>query len=462
MNMIAEYSGGEIYGDMSAEHAFSYVCTDSRESDHETLFVATRGERVDGHDYIASAIERGCRCILCEYIPDNARDRGAVFAVVKNSVDAFADVAKGYRLGKTLPSVAITGSYGKTTTKELTAAILSRKYKNYSTQGNFNSVIGMPMSLMEAGAECESAVFEMGMSGFGEIRSMTNCARPKVAIVANVGTSHLEYLKTRENIARAKLEIAEGLSFGGYLLLNGDEPLLRMSQEDIAAREYEILYVGLDNVSNCHAYAENIRVTDSGTHFDLCYGGKRVKDLKINLVGRHFALNASFASVAALLLGAGEQEIRDGLALYHPDGIRSRIEKKGDITLISDCYNAAPESMRAAIDTLASLDIKGKRVAVLGDMRELGDDSDRLHAELGGYLADKVDVLITLGESGRMIAESAVGTGMISNVSSFVDIDNIEHAVEKIRAVLTDGDAILFKASRSLRFERLISEIFTE
>jgi UDP-N-acetylmuramoyl-tripeptide--D-alanyl-D-alanine ligase len=203
-------------------------------------------------------------------------------------------------------------------------------------------------------------------------------------------------------------------------------------------------------------------VTDGGTHFDLCFGGKRVKDLKINLVGRHFALNASFASVAALLLGAGEQEIRDGLALYSPEGIRSRIEKKGDITLISDCYNAAPESMRAAIDTLASLDIKGKRIAVLGDMRELGDDSDRLHAELGGYLADKVDVLITLGESGRMIAESAIGTGMISNVSSFVDIDNIEPAVEKIRVVLTDGDAILFKASRSLRFERLISEIFTE
>jgi UDP-N-acetylmuramoyl-tripeptide--D-alanyl-D-alanine ligase len=347
MNMIAEYSGGEIYGDMSAEHAFSYVCTDSRETDCDTLFVATRGERVDGHDYIASAIERGCRCILCEYIPDNARDKGAVFAVVKNSVDAFADVAKGYRSGKTLPSVAITGSYGKTTTKELTAAILSRKYKNYSTQGNFNSVIGMPMSLMAAEREKEVAVFEMGMSGFGEIRRMTKAANPTIAMITNIGSSHLEYLGTRENIAKAKLEIGEGIIDGGFLLLNGDEPLL----DDHYCERYETVYV-----SN-GSHFSNVRVDKDGTHFDLFTVSGAMFDLCVPLIGEHFAYNAAFAAFAAFLLGVDEQDIRDGLASYVPGKMRMNIYEKDGVTVLADCYNAAPESMRAALDTLSTIEV---------------------------------------------------------------------------------------------------------
>lgn len=461
MNIIAEYSGGKLFSLEGGGEGFSYICTDSREADGESMFIATRGERVDGHDYIASAIKQGCRNILCERIP--AGVEGASFVVVENSIDAFANVARGYRAKKPLPSVAITGSYGKTTTKELTASILDQKFKNYYTHGNFNSVIGMPMSLMEAEDECECAVFEMGMSGFGEIRSMTNCARPKVAIVATVGTSHLEYLKTRENIARAKLEIAEGLSSGGYLLLNGDEPLLRLTNEEIAKRDYGIIYVGLNSTEGCHAYAKNIRVDETGTLFDLHFGESVIEDLKINLVGRHFALNASLAAIASSLMGADDGDIRRGLALYHPEGIRSRIENREGVTLLSDCYNAAPESMRAAIDTLASLPVVGKRIAVLGDMRELGEDSYAMHASVGRYLSDKVDILITLGESGKIIAESAKASGMSEeSVNAYVDIENVDAAVERIKSVLSRGDGILFKASRSLKLERLISAVFAE
>ena len=463
MNMIAEYSKGRFYGRADRCESFSFVCTDSREADSETMFVATRGERVDGHDYISSAIERGCRCILCERIPDSVDKGAADFVVVDNSIDAFADVARGYRSERELPSVAITGSYGKTTTKNLTASILGVRFNNYCTQGNFNSVIGMPMSLMEAGAESERAVFEMGMSALGEIRSMTLCARPRVAVVANVGTSHLEYLKTRENIAKAKLEIAEGLCEGGYLLLNGDEPLLRFSDSDMAARSYKILYVGIGCSEKYQAYADNIRVDESGTEFDLNYDGKKLCDLRINLVGRHFALNASFAAVSSMLLGADEADVRRGLALYRPDGIRSRIERRGEVTLISDCYNAAPESMRGAIETLRDISVSGKRIAVLGDMRELGDHSDDLHFELGRYISDKVDLLFTLGESGYLISKGATSAGMKEEcVSSQTDIEDVSPIVEKIRSCLDRGDAILFKASRSLKLERLISAIFNE
>ena len=224
---VARYCGGDLY-DFTADgnSSFEYVCTDSREADENTMFVATRGERVDGHDYISRAIELGCRCILCEYVPTDTSGKKVAFVVVENSIDAFADCAKGYREGSPLPSVAITGSVGKTTTKELCAAIFKRACKVFYTEGNFNSVIGMPMSLMSAEGDCQAAVFEMGMSGFGEISKMTKAATPVVAMVTNIGSSHLEYLRTRENIAKAKCEITNYLDENGVLIAH-DEALIK-------------------------------------------------------------------------------------------------------------------------------------------------------------------------------------------------------------------------------------------
>ena len=299
MANIAEYCHGELYdftGALGCE--FTHVCTDSREADENTMFVATRGERVDGHDYIIKAIEQGCRCVLCEYVPTNISGKKVAYVVVENSIDAFADCAKGYRSGKYMPVVAITGSVGKTTTKELCAAILRRRFKTYCTEGNFNSVIGMPMSLMAAGEECEVAVFEMGMSGFGEIRRMSLAANPTIAMITNIGSSHLEYLGTRENIARAKLEIGEGIIDGGFLLLNADEPLL-----DHYSDRYNTIY--MDNVSN-------VRVENDGTHFDFRTVEGMIFDLRVPLIGEHFAINAGFACLAAYFMGVPEKDIREG------------------------------------------------------------------------------------------------------------------------------------------------------
>ena len=460
MESVARFCSGELYnytGDSNI--SVSYVCTDSREADEETMFVATRGERVDGHDYILSALDRGCRCVLCEYVPTRIAGRKVAFVTVDNSIDAFALTARGYRKKQRLKTVALTGSVGKTTTKELVASILSRETNLYATAGNFNSVIGMPMSLMEAPADRDTAVFEMGMSGFGEIRSMSRTASPDIAMVINIGSSHLEYLKTRENIARAKLEIAEGLRDGGTLILNGDEPLLRRS---FKGKKYSVIYLGIDNKDKCDAYADNIKVSETGTEFDLTFDGMTYEKIKIKLVGRQFVYNASFAALSALLLGCSEGAIREGLETYTPGGIRQNIYEKNGKTVIADCYNAAPESMRAALDTLTAIETRGKRIAVLGDMRELGENSDEMHKEIGRYVAVcGIDLLLTLGESGALIAEGAILSGMSAqSVFAERNVDNIESLCSELSGRMNDGDTVLFKASRGVELERAIKKLF--
>lgn len=448
MARVAEFCGGELY-DFTRDgiHSFEYVCTDSREADEKTMFVATRGERVDGHDYIIKAIELGCKCILCEYVPADISGKSAAFAVVENSIEAFALCAKGYRGSRYMPVVAITGSVGKTTTKEMCAAILKRKFNTYYTEGNFNSVIGMPMSLMAAGEECEVAVFEMGMSGFGEIRSMTNAANPTIAMVTNIGSSHLEYLRTRENIAKAKLEIGAGIIDGGYLLLNGDEPLL----ENHYCDRYDTVYIGRGQEFS------NVRVEKDGTHFDLLFAGNMLFDLRIPLIGEHFAYNAAFAACAALLLGVSEDDVREGLASVTAGKMRMDVYEKNGVTVIADCYNAAPESMRAAIDVLSSMKNGGKRIAVLGDMKELGENCEFMHRAVGYYLAQKkIDVLVTVGELAAVLADGAMER---SSVEAYAFDNNVD-AANKLREILREGDAVLFKASRSMAFENIIEKTF--
>ena len=459
MRDVATWCRGELCGAPVGD--FEYVCTDSREADDKTLFVATRGERVDGHNYIVSAMEKGCRCILCEYVPEGVDVQNGAFVTVKDSVAAFAFVARGYRGDKVLDTVAVTGSVGKTTTKELCAAIIKRFKNLYYTEGNFNSVIGMPMSLMQVGEQCNAAVFEMGMSGFGEIRSMTMTARPYVAMVTNVGSSHLEYLKTRENIAKAKLEIAEGLSDGGYLLLNGDEPLLRQIKPETNA-DIKTVYVSADGRDDCDVAAHNIRVGERETLFDLDCLGESYKNLKINLAGKAFVYNASFAVCSAMLLGACEGDIKEGLSSYYPSGMRQSIENKGGVNVIMDCYNAAPESMRSAIDTLMAQRVTGRRIAVLGDMRELGEGAPEMHEGVGKYAARAgVDMIFTLGELGSLIAKGAVDAGIGSdNVYSVPDIAQPQGLAEALGERIKEGDAVLFKASRSIGMERVARALF--
>lgn len=452
----AAYCGGELYDFTgSAGVEFSYICTDSREADKDTMFVAIRGERVDGHDYIGQVIAAGCRCILCEYVPHDICAQTVGAAVVEDSVAAFCALAKNYRIEKfgendPMKTVAITGSVGKTTTKEMVASVLRRELNLYAAQGNFNSEIGMPMSLMQAGAHHRAAVLEMGMSARGEISRMSRTACPTVAMITNVGTSHLEYLGSRENIAAAKLEVADGLREGGYLLLNADEPLL--ADQRIPGRQ--TLYIGIDNP--CADYrAENIRYAEDGsTLFDLHTKNSTWIDVRVPALGRHMVMAAMYAAVTGILFRLPEQQIRAGILDYAGMPMRQQIERISDVTLLCDCYNASPESVRAALQTLRELRVTGRRIAILGDMLELGSTTEALHQQIGAQAAQELDILLTVGELGAQIAKGAMQE-MACEVYSFVGDTAKEQAAKQLCDLLQAGDALLLKASRGIRLEQV-------
>ncbi|MBQ1232271.1 MAG: UDP-N-acetylmuramoyl-tripeptide--D-alanyl-D-alanine ligase [Clostridia bacterium] len=455
----AAYCGGELYDFTGcAGVEFSYICTDSREADQNTMFVAIRGERVDGHDYIGQVIEAGCRCILCEYVPQDicAKHVGAV--VVEQSVAAFCQLAKSYRIEKfgdrdPMRTIAVTGSVGKTTTKEMVASVLRQELNLYAAQGNFNSEIGMPMSLMSAGAHHRAAVLEMGMSARGEISRMSRTARPSVAMITNVGSSHLEYLGTRENIAAAKLEVADGLRTGGYLLLNADEPLLAGQK----SHGRHTIYIGIDHpAADCRA--EHIRYTDDGcTVFDIRYGEHVWPDVCVPALGRHMVMAAMYAAVTGKIFGLSEKSIRAGILEYRGMPMRQQIDKAGGVTLLCDCYNASPESVRAALQALSNMPVKGRRIAVLGDMLELGTQTNELHRATGVHAAGVIDVLVTVGELGAHMAQGALESGC--EVYAYTGADAKEQAAKKLCALLGEGDALLIKASRGVRLEEVYNAV---
>lgn len=454
MKEICRYTHGELYDFTDDEVYITHICTDSREADEHTLFVATRGERVDGHDYIISAADLGCRCFVCEYVPSDISGKKLAFCVVENSFSAFADIALGYCGEHDMKNIAITGSVGKTTTKELLACVLREDHGVYCTSGNYNSVIGMPMSLMEADEKCKYGVFEMGMSGFSEISSMSKTARPQIAMIVNIGTSHLEYLGTRPNIAKAKLEIADGLVTGGTLLLDGDEPLLADARHILGRNDIDYVYVSARNAPFAHARAENIRLSDDGSAFDLVFDENVIRDIRLNIPGAHIVKNALFVCTAALRLGVCVDSIKRGLLKYAPVGYRQRIYEKRGIKVIADCYNASPESMHAAADVLKCIKCNGKRIAVLGDMKELGSQYAEMHREVGRHIAESADMLFTYGENARFIAGGAREKKM-NDVFTF-GADEEDMLCKTIMNTACMGDCVLFKASRSMMLEKII------
>ena len=468
---LASMAGGrlEICG-VGAGGEITHICTDSREADAHTLFCAIRGERVDGHDYMAKAAELGCTAVLCEKIPENAP--AAAYVVVEDTVAALSALALARREGdmKDLSIVAITGSVGKTTTKEMTAAVLSQGRSLFKKDGNYNSTIGLPLSFMEIPVDTECAVLEMGMSSRGEISAMTQAVRPNIAVVANIGSSHLEYLGTRQNIARAKLEIALGLSEGGVLLVNGDEPLLEHLGQDFGEElpvipdGIRILRVAL-LASDADYAAHGISSHAAGMEFDLTTPDGVWSRLYVPAPGMHIVWAAAFAAAVGHLCGLSEAQVRAGLASYRPANMRQNIRTVGGVTVIEDCYNAAPESMRAALDVLdmTARGSQGRRVAVLGDMKELGADTVHLHRTVGQYAVSKgVELIVTVGELGAEIAKGALDAGM--DPASIVitgGADTYADTADYLKTILREGDHVLFKASRSMSLETIAEAVLT-
>ena len=455
---LARMCRGVLQNEKNSNIKIYSLCTDSREADENTAFFALVGERVNGHDYIPAAISAGCRCIISqEPIAPEVIGENVALIAVKDSEMALSYMASTQLEGRSYPVVAVTGSVGKTTTKDMIASVMQEGKKTYVSSGNHNSVIGMPLSAMEIPEDCECAVLEMGMSDFGEIERMSLAAEPDIAVITNIGTSHMEALGDRRGICRAKLEVLCGLKKGGYLILNGDEPLLA----NISGRSYHTLYVSLTR-PNADFFAQNIRVELGGTYFEVVHKGTTYPDFYIPVSGRHNVWAALYAFAVGTLQGLSPEQIKNGFAHFRPADMRQAITNFDGMTLIEDCYNAAPESMRAAIDVLCECAPQNcRRIAVLGDMLELGKDSIKLHRAVGEYLQKRgVDLLVAVGNGGVEIAQGAVEAGMNpAKTLLFIDRDNVSDIAKCLCSHLTQRDTILFKASRGVRLERVIESL---
>ncbi|MDF2567779.1 MAG: murF, partial [Oscillospiraceae bacterium] len=348
----------------------------------------------------------------------------------------------------------ITGSVGKTSTKEMIYYVLSQKYKTLKTQGNLNNEIGLPMTLLNLDRSYQAAVIEMGMSNRGEISRLSLTACPNIGVITNIGVSHIENLGSRENILKAKLEILDGIIDDSPIVLNADDDMLSTVDEFL---QREIIFYGINN-PEADIRAVDIVQQNMTTEFDIVYYGNKVK-ARIPAIGIHNVYNALAAFCVGLIGEVDVADIIKGIASYKPAGMRQNVVVKEGVTVIEDCYNASPDSMKAALNVLSEIDTQGKRFAVLGDMLELGEVSEKLHFDVGVLASEsKADVLVCYGEQARHIAQGAVSNGM-TNVLAFDDKEDVSNYLKQN---VKFGDAVLFKASRGMKLEEVILQTYGE
>jgi len=448
---FAEFAGGTA---TAAQAAPAYgVSIDSRTAKPGDAFFALRGENFDGHRFVAAAEKAGCVFAIVEYIPENCN---LPCILVNDTTKALGNFARSYKNLFSPMTLAVTGSVGKTTTKQFIFSVLDTKYQTNVTKGNFNNEIGLPLTMLNLNADHRTLLLEMGMNHKNEISYLSRLAEPDIAVITNIGSAHLENLGSREGIRDAKMEIVDGMREGGILILNADESLLA----DVQAKGLTKIYIGTQN-KNATYTAENVRVNDDHMLFDIrMHGTAIMSDIRVNVVGKHNIHNALTAAVCGMLLGISEQEIRLGLVHFIPADMRQSITVKNGVTVIEDCYNASPESMCAGLEVLChTARVKnGRPVAVLGDMRELGPGSEEAHFQIGRYAAQcGISKLITFGALAAHIAEGALANGMNeADIVIIKDTENAENAAHILQANLREDDVALFKASRAVALERLI------
>ena len=450
---LASLCGGKLIGDGSAK--VTSVCTDSREAEEGSLFIAIVGERVDGHIFLSSVASAGAACALCSRIPECGADIPVI--LVEDTVKALGRLGYEYSKNCKARRVGVTGSVGKTTTKEFIASVLSTAGKVFKTEGNFNSVIGLPMSLLTLPEDADFAVLEMGMTGPGEIKLLSNIACPEIGVITTIGTAHMELLGSRENIAAAKLEIKSSLAEDGHLLLCGNEPLLA----DEGKKDSRVSYFSTDD-NNSDYFASKITSDEAGMTFDASCEGEMIYDLEIPAIGKHNVAAALAGVAVGQMVGIDPERIRRGLAAYRPVGLRQQMADVKGIKIISDCYNASPESMKAAAAVLSTVAShrSGKKIALLGDMLELGKNSPALHYAVGEYFADAgVDLLVTFGERAEMIGDGFAYKCGEEKVLLFSDRSNALAPAKALAEILEEGDTLILKASRMIAAERVADEL---
>lgn len=433
---------------------FSDVITDTRKLAEGSLFVAFKGERFNGEDFLLEAVEKGATgLIVSETCTEKQlQDIKAVVFRVKDTVIAYQQLAAYHRRRFSVPVIAITGSNGKTTTKDLTAAVLSAGRKVLKTAANFNNEIGLPLTLLQLSDTHEAAVVEIGMRGLGQIAALAPVAAPSIAIVTNVGETHMELLGSIENIAKAKGELVEAVEPGGTVILNADNPYVAAMCGKVR-NGVRVITFGIDETADIHGM--NIVQNDDGsTGFECSVDGKMAA-FHLPMAGRHNVYNALAAIAAGFALDMQIEKMQAGLTASEITGMRFECSKKGDYTIINDAYNASPMSMEAAINTLRDV-AAGRRVLVLGDMLELGDLATEAHQKVGRKAAESgAEVLVTVGKLGKEIAQGAKNV----NMDKIYSCDTREAAGKVLKDILQPGDTILFKGSRGMMMEKIIDLI---
>lgn len=437
---IAAFCGGRLEGDGSA--LVTSFFTDSRKTEPGMMFVPIRGENTDAHRFIPQVFASGAAATFSEEPLENP---GGPVVYVENSRAALQKVAERYREQFTIPVIGITGSVGKTTTKEMVALAVSAGLRTMKTAGNANSQIGLPMTVLRIEPEDEAAVVEMGVSMPGEMARIARVAKPTLAVMTNIGVSHIEFMKTRENILAEKFKIADYLPAGGTVFVNGDDDLLSTLEN---TPEKKIVRFGLGKA--CDWRAVELDADVYGTRFVCEHEGKRMP-MYVPAAGEHNVRNALAALAVAETVGVEEADAVRAIAQYEPPAMRQQIFEANDVTLIDDTYNASPDSMRASLKILADMRCTGKKYAVLADMLELGDYAVRGHFETGAFAAENgVDFVIGVGPLSKHIVE---GFGDAQNSAWFAA--NAE-AAAFLKAHVQPGDAVLCKGSRGIHTNKII------
>ncbi len=445
LKQAALWCGGTVapkYEDVT----FLGANNDSRKIEKGQLFVALQGAR-DGHDFVPMALEKGAAAVLCTHCDG---DHPAI--VVKDTRIALGQIAQGERERIGMKVVGVTGSVGKSTTKEMISAVLAGTYRVAKTPANHNNDIGMPMAILAMPEDTQVAVLEMGMNHFREIAYLTAIGKPDLAVIVNIGTMHIEHLGSKEGILQAKLEILEGMSADGRIVLNGDDSLL-WNQRDILDRE--VAYFGVQN-PDCQILGMDISQTEGQLSFCAKCGKEKIP-LSLPMEGEHNVLDALAAVAVGLEMDVAPKQIQEALRSFENMEGRQKIYKKGGYTIIEDCYNAGPESMKASLSVLGNR--SGRRIAVLGDMLELGMCADAEHYKIGRAAAQNTDVMLAYGPLSQRVLYGAITGGMSqNNARAFTDQDIM---VQALLQLAKPEDTLLFKGSRGMRMEQVL-ERFVE
>lgn len=446
LDVIAKAVGGVLYnGEKVANKTAKGVVIDSRQVEEDYIFIAIKGERVDGHTFIGQVLDKGALAVVCEDKPEGL---DKPYILVKSSADALRAMAKYYREQLDVKVVGITGSVGKTSTKEFISAVLSERYDVLKTEGNFNNEIGLPLTVLKIRDNHQIAVIEMGISHFGDMEPLGIIAQPDVCVITNIGCCHLEHLIDRDGVLKEKSSMFNYANEGASYVLNGDDDKLATITD---VNGSEPIFVSLEDTSK-PVCVENITETGiEGTKCTVNVMGNNV-ELDIPLPGKHMVSNALVACAVGSLFDVSLLQMAQGINKLQPVGGRVNIIKGERYTIIDDCYNANPVSMKASIDVLKYA--ATRKVAVLGDMFELGAKENELHGDMGAYIAESnVDVLITVGRLSKNMDAKAKECGYEGEIVHF---DTLDECLENIEKSLVKGDTVLVKASHGMHLEKIV------